>query len=307
MDKHGKRLQVFIGDIRDTSLLSRVVKNVRIVYHFAAQVAVTESIINPLNDFSINCQATINLLEIIRSINAPPFLLFTSTNKVYGNLSGLPLHKSEIRYVTEISHPASGGISETWNLDFHSPYGCSKGSADQYVLDYSRMYGIYATVFRMSCIYGPHQYGNEDQGWIAHLLSKILRDEPITVYGDGLQVRDILYIDDLVQALLRVKTNQAACSGHAFTIGGGPDHSISIMEFIKLAGAITNKIPQVNYSSWRPGDQKYYISDTSSFRALCDWQPEISVHRGIEKIFAWLSQSISSDILQERQNDVIGR
>ena len=211
-DKYSNLLQVNICDIRDSYKMSEIIKMAGTVFHFAAQVAVTKSVENPVEDFKVNVEGTLNILESIRRSDDPPFLVFTSTNKVYGKLSNVKLVEKGLRY-----HPVSdiycNGINENTLLDFQSPYGCSKGSADQYILDYCRTYDVPASVFRMSCIYGPHQFGTEDQGWVAYFLFRIIQNLPITIYGDGKQVRDILYIDDLLEAFELVVKNKENCNG----------------------------------------------------------------------------------------------
>src|SRR5579885_3112017 len=204
--RHHGRLQVEIADIRDPAAVRRAVDRADRIFHFAAQVAVTTSLVDPLRDFEINVRGTLNVLEAARAKQRPTPLLFTSTNKVYGALPDVDLVRQGRRYVPADPQLA-GGIDERRPLDFHSPYGCSKGAADQYVLDYARCFGLPAVVFRMSCIYGPHQFGNEDQGWVAHFLIRALRGEPITIYGNGMQVRDILFVDDLVDAFLLAQAN----------------------------------------------------------------------------------------------------
>src|SRR3954469_12598099 len=194
-------VELIVGDVRDRAAVRRAVDGVSRVFHFAAQVAVTTSLIAPLLDFEINARGTLNLLETIRALESRPSLLFTSTSKVYGRLADVPLRALSSRYEPEDGLLAHG-ISERRALDFHSPYGCSKGAAEQYVLDYARTFGLRATVFRMSCIYGPHQFGTEDQGWVAHFAIQALNDQPVTLYGDGYQVRDLLFVEDLVDAML---------------------------------------------------------------------------------------------------------
>jgi len=295
LDNYSKGLQVRICDIRDSFKIPELIKMAGTVFHFAAQVAVTKSMENPVEDFKINVEGTLNILESIRKTDDPPFLVFTSTNKVYGKLSGVKLVEKGLRY-----HPVSdiyrNGINENTLLDFQSPYGCSKGSADQYILDYCRTYNVPASVFRMSCIYGPHQYGTEDQGWVAYFLFRIIENLPITIYGDGKQVRDILYIDDLLEAFDLVVKNKDKCSGHAFTIGGGPSNSISILECIQMLQKQCAKFPPLSFAPWRNGDQYYYVSDTSKFNNLTGWKPSVDLESGINRLYEWVSANISSEV-----------
>lgn len=287
-EKHGDRVQIEVADVRDPFLLSAAVRKASQVFHFAAQVAVTTSLDKPVDDFEINARGTLNLLEAIRSCPTPPPLVFASTNKVYGGLEDLILRRTGKRYEPESFRTRSCGVSESRALDFHSPYGCSKGCADSYVLDYARTYGLPAVVFRMSCIYGPHQMGTEDQGWVAHFLIRALEGRPITFYGDGLQVRDVLFVEDLVDAYLLAQANMDDLAGQAFNIGGGPRNTTSLLELIDLIGELRGRRPEVHFEAWRPGDQRYYVSDISQFRAATSWEPCVDVRRGVEELYRWL-------------------
>ncbi|HLV67585.1 MAG TPA: NAD-dependent epimerase/dehydratase family protein, partial [Polyangiaceae bacterium] len=221
-------------------------------------------------------------------------LVFTSTNKVYGALDGLVLEKKKDRYQPASRKMREHGISEAQRIDFHSPYGCSKGAADQYVLDYARTFNLPAVVFRMSCIYGPHQCGNEDQGWVAHFLKRALAREPITVYGDGLQVRDVLYVDDLVDALLLAQENVERLSGSAFNIGGGPVNTTSLVELLGSIESLVGQAPRVKFGAPRIGDQRYYVSDISRFRRETGWSPRYSLQSGLSRLCEWLEGGHSS-------------
>src|ERR687890_1662006 len=261
-DTHGDQVTVEIADVRDADALRQAVDGAARVFHFAAQVAVTTSLTDPLEDFEVNARGTLNLLEAIRAQPIPPPLVFTSTNKVYGALDDVGLRRRNQRYEPTDPSLRRTGISENRPLDFHSPYGCSKGSADQYVLDYARTYGIPAIVFRMSCIYGPHQFGTEDQGWVAHFLIRALEGRPITLYGDGRQVRDILSVDDLIEAFLLAQEHMASESGQAFNIGGGPRNTVSLLELLDLIASLTGSRPAFEIEPWRTADQRYYVSNT---------------------------------------------
>jgi CDP-paratose 2-epimerase len=282
------RLVADIADVRDRSALRRAVKHVDHVFHLAAQVAVTSSVDDPITDRDINLSGTINLLEEIRSAPNPPSLIYTSTNKVYGALPHIPVEARGKRYVRTDGKDA--GIDESTNLNFHSPYGCSKGAAEQYVLDYHRTYGIATAVFRMSCIYGPHQFGTEDQGWVAHIMSQAVQRKPITIYGDGRQVRDILFVEDLVDAFLLAQENIHVLAGEAFNIGGGVQNTISLLEFLELLNDFQTA-PAVNFSAWRIGDQKYYVSKTTKFQLATGWAPRVSVRDGIRALYQWLLEA----------------
>ncbi|MBD3315529.1 MAG: SDR family NAD(P)-dependent oxidoreductase [Chitinivibrionales bacterium] len=288
--KHGDRIRLWLEDIRDEDAVRSAVASVSEVYHFAAQVAVTTSFIDPVADFEINLRGTLNILEAARTRNDPPSIVFTSTNKVFGNLCTVPLIIRENRYEPLNDGLCERGIAESQGLDFHSPYGCSKGGADQYVLDYARSFGLATVVFRMSCIYGPHQMGTEDQGWVAHFLISAMEGRPITLYGDGMQVRDILYVDDLVRALRTAQQNARTLSGRAFSVGGGPANAITLRDLLERIALITGHVPSVSYAHWRRGDQKYFVADTSAIRRATGWKPRVGVNAGIRQLHEWLTK-----------------
>lgn len=290
VETHGERLRVTVADIRDAVLLREAVRDADQVYHFAAQVAVTTSIQDPVEDFEINVRGTLNLLEALRALKSPPPLLFTSTNKVYGGLEDLALREEATRYAPVNIDLSENGVPESTPLLFHSPYGCSKGAADQYVLDYARIYGIPAVVFRMSCIYGPRQFGTEDQGWVAHFLIQSLEDRSITLYGDGKQVRDILFVDDLVDAMQLAMGNVARLRGQVFNVGGGPTRTTSLLEIVDIIGALHGRRPVVCFSAWRPGDQRYYVSDIRKFSEITGWVPKVDVREGVARLSQWLTE-----------------
>jgi CDP-paratose 2-epimerase len=288
METHGDLVDIEVPDVRNLSIVKQAVKDASQVFHFAAQVAVTSSLVDPIEDFEINARGTLNLLEAVRAVNNPPPLIFTSTNKVYGNLADLKFTKRANRYAPLDDFIRERGIDESRPLDFHSPYGCSKGAADQYVTEYARTYRFPALVFRMSCIYGPHQYGNEDQGWIAHFVIRSLSGKPITIYGDGMQVRDILFIDDLVDAFLLAQQHMKSLAGNAFNIGGGPGNSISLLELLDLLTELHGGDISVRFEDWRAADQRYYVADTSKFSRLTGWQPRVPVHEGVRRLYEWI-------------------
>ena len=252
----------------------------------------TTSVDNPAADFAINGQGTFTLLEAIRKAAEPPSLLFTSTNKVYGGIEGCGIRKNGSRYEPLDAEIRSNGLGEGTPLDFLSPYGCSKGCADQYVLDYARSFGISAAVFRMSCIYGPHQYGTEDQGWVAHFAIQTMKGLPITLYGDGCQIRDLLFVEDLVDAMCRAQQIMPKIAGQAFNIGGGPESAVSLLEFLEMLRGLHGELPQVKWDGWRTGDQRYYVSDTRKFKAATGWAPRHSVDQGVRRLYEWLSQAL---------------
>jgi CDP-paratose 2-epimerase len=296
-DVHGKTIDVEIADVRNAAAVRRAVRHARQVFHFAAQVAVTHSLDDPLKDFETNVRGTLNVLEAIRHSTRRPPLVFTSTNKVYGALADVPLSCSE-RYEPVDATYRRYGIGEDRSLDFHSPYGCSKGAADQYVLDFARTFKIPAAVFRMSCIYGLHQHGTEDQGWVAHFVLRAVEEEPIVLYGNGRQVRDILFADDLVEAFLCAQRDIDRISGRAFNIGGGPEHTVSLLELIDLLGTLsTGTRPSISFGDWRLGDQKYYVSDTRRFRTATGWAPAVDVRHGVSRLLDWASRRTFDPVL----------
>ena len=283
LEKVGQeRLKVTIGDTRDANLVRKSVANATDIYHFAAQVAVTTSIDDPRSDFEINAGGTFNILEAARLSGRNPFLLFTSTNKVYGDLSlangGLDACRRQ-------------GISESQPLDFHSPYGCSKGTADQYVHDYARIYNLPTVVFRMSCIAGPRQFGNEDQGWVAHFIYSVLQGKPISIYGDGRQVRDVLNVQDLVRAFAAVYEKRDKTAGQIYNVGGGPANAISLLELLERIEKRLHKTVNYRFFPCRPGDQPVYVTNFSKLRDHVGWSPRISVPQTVEAIRDWWEEN----------------
>lgn len=278
-----ERLKITIGDIRESALVQRAVQNASEIYHFAAQVAVTRSVAEPREDFDINALGTLNILEAARKSGRQPFILFTSTNKVYGNLASKQLVLTGKRYCALDEK----GVDESQPLDLYSPYGCSKGTADQYVHDYSRMFALPTVVFRMSCIAGPQQFGNEDQGWVAHFLYSALEGKPLTIYGDGRQVRDVLSVKDLVLAFEKVRAQVEKTAGQVYNVGGGIRNSVSLLEVIDMIEQMTGK--QVRYSLQRQrlGDQLFYVSDFDKLTAHTGWKPKISVRQNLHMIWNW--------------------
>lgn len=268
------QLEIIQGNVRDIGTIRSAVRDVTEIYHLAAQVAVTTSVDDPETDFHVNATGTVNLLEAVRRLPAKPFFLYTSTNKVYGSLHGVPVQVAGSRY--EASAPEFRGVQESEPLDFHSPYGCSKGAADQYVRDYARIYDLPTVVFRMSCIAGPRQFGNEDQGWVAHFLYSTLAGKPITVYGDGLQVRDVLHVYDLVDAMLLARANAQVTRGEIYNVGGGMGRTISVREMLGAIEQLTGIAPRLTYATARPGDQPLYISDTAKLEQAIGWRAQRS-------------------------------
>lgn len=291
-ERHPQRVEFWPGDVRNPAVLAEAVAGVDQIFHLAAQVAVTTSLSEPVEDFEINLRGTLNLLEAARAQPVAPSIVFSSTNKVYGSLPDVPLMlDADAGWQPREPGLRAHGVAETRPLDFHSPYGCSKGGADQYLLDYARCMGVPATVFRMSCIYGPRQFGTEDQGWVAHFLIRAARGEPITLYGDGHQVRDILFVEDLVAAFLAAERAGPTLSGQAFNIGGGPANAISLRRLLGWIEAIQGRPVTVSHEDWRPGDQRYYVSDTRRFTAATGWRPTVEAADGVRRLAHWLAGS----------------
>jgi CDP-paratose 2-epimerase len=284
--EHGRRVRVVRADIRRGGpALRRLVDWADLIVHNAGQVAVTTSVANPRADFEINAAGTFEVLEALRASRRRPPLIFSSTNKVYGGLEGLRSHRVGRRYVLP---GAPHGVPESFPLDFHSPYGCSKGAADQYVRDYARIYDLPTVVFRKSCIYGPRQFGVEDQGWVAWFTIAAVTGRPITIFGDGRQVRDILYIDDLVRAYRAASRRIDDAAGQVFNIGGGPRNTLSLLELLDLLESFLRRPVPVGYEGWRPGDQSVFVSDIRKARRVLDWGPAISPARGVARLYGWI-------------------
>jgi CDP-paratose 2-epimerase len=280
-------------DIRDRPAVERVMSEGRFdaVIHLAAQVAVTTSVVDPSTDFAVNALGTFHVLDAVRLHCPEAVFIFASTNKVYGKILGAVSELRGNRY-GYINRPF--GIAESEPLDFHSPYGCSKGAADQYVLDFARIYNIPATSFRQSCIYGPRQFGVEDQGWVAWFAIASLLGRDITIYGDGKQVRDVLHVDDLVRAYEAAIRAPDKIAGQAFNIGGGPDQIMSLIDLVgMLEEQLKIKIP-LSWDDWRPGDQHVYVSDIRKLKASLDWKPQIGVSAGVTQLIDWVADNRSA-------------
>lgn len=285
-ESHGNRLSARLADIRDTAMMNDVVKDCSSVFHLAAQVAVTSSLIDPLDDFEVNLKGTVGLLEAVRRSPVP--FVFASTNKVYGDLADIGLELDCETYAPKDEAIRANGISEKRPLDFETPYGCSKGGADQYVLDYARSLGVPATVLRMSCIYGPRQFGTEDQGWVAHFLISALKGEEITIFGDGHQVRDILFVEDAVAAYIGARKHIGAMAGRPFNLGGGPANAVSLVQVLAHIEDLIGRPVHRRFEDWRNGDQRYYVSDTRLLRTALSLPEPIDWQTGIARLARWL-------------------
>lgn len=286
--RHPRKVSAVTGDVRDRDGLAEAARGAAAVFHLAAQVAVTTSLVDPLDDHAINVAGTLSVLEAARRSPEPPAVVFASTNKVYGDLADVPLVLEGEAYRPTDPDLAANGVGERRPLDFHTPYGCSKGAADQYVLDYARSYGLPAAVLRMSCIYGPHQCGTEDQGWVAHFALRALAGEPITLFGDGRQVRDVLEVGDVVEAYLAAWRRIGTVRGRAFNMGGGPANAVSL---VQLLGALEQRIGRpvaVLREDWRPGDQRWYVSDTRAAAEALGLEPALPWRQGLDRLVGWL-------------------
>ena len=281
-----KNIKLHIKDIRNFFDVELLIKELKpdVILHLAGQVAVTFSVTNPREDFEINAIGTFNILESLRLHSKDTILLFSSTNKVYGEYE-TKLFEDDLRY----GYENIVGVSEDMTLDFHSPYGCSKGSADQYVRDYNRIYGIKTVVLRQSCIYGENQFGIEDQGWVAWFTIASHLKKQFYIYGNGKQVRDILYIQDLVDLYESVIKNIDICAGQVYNIGGGPSNTLSLLELINFLESKFNYHLNYQYSDWRPGDQMIYVSDISKIKNHIGWEPKVSINQGLNKLSNWVS------------------
>lgn len=287
--RHGARIRPVVADLRDRAKLDAAAAGASAVFHMAAQVAVTTSLSDPELDFDVNLRGTVFLLEALRRQSAPPPLIFASTNKVYGNLADVALQRDGDAYLPEDPGLRAHGIGEERPLSFYTPYGCSKGAADQYVLDYARGFGVPACVLRMSCIYGPRQLGTEDQGWLAHFLYSVQAGRPISIYGDGRQVRDVLYVDDAVDAYMAAWDRIGQVSGQAFNLGGGPGNAVTLLEVLAEIGEISGRQADLRFSDWRPGDQRYFVADTRRAAAAFDLGPAVAWTDGLRRLAHWIA------------------
>lgn len=288
--RHGERIREVIADVRDTRAVSGAVRDAAAVFHFAAQVAVTTSLVDPMEDHAVNVLGALNVLEAARRRHDPPPVIFSSTNKVYGDLADIALELHEDAY-RPVDADLRRGVSELRPLDFHTPYGCSKGAADQYVLDYTRSFGVPTAVMRMSCIYGPRQMGTEDQGWVAHFLIQALKGRTITLYGDGRQVRDVLHVGDAVEAYLAAWRRIDQVSGRAFNLGGGPDNAISLLQLIADIERMTGRSVDLDFQDWRAGDQRYYVSDTALAQRVLGLRSPTPWRSGVQDLMRWLEDA----------------
>lgn len=302
--RHGSRLKVVRADIRDENgIVLEVMANAEVVFHFAGQVAVTTSVTDPRGDFEVNAFGTFNVLEAARQAPSKPVVVYSSTNKVYGKMADLGIIEQNGRYAYESNR---SGIREDRPLDPYSPYGCSKCTGDQYVLDYARIYGMKTIVFRQSCIYGPRQFGMEDQGWLAWFAIRALQQKPVTIYGNGKQVRDVLYVGNLVEAYDAAIRHIEITAGRAYNIGGGPGNTLSLLELVEMLNRRFNRKIDCSFEGWRPGDQPVFVSNIERAKADFGWSPRIGVEEGVHRLIDWIQDHealfgpCASDHLQYR-------
>jgi CDP-paratose 2-epimerase len=274
--------------VRDTAAVEDTIRNAKAVFHFAAQVAVTSSLVDPLQDFAINARGTLTILDALRRLSPETPLIFASTNKVYDALDDLAVEQFQGRYMPVDKAARRYGVDESRPLEFCTPYGCSKGAADQYVLDYAKSYGLRTAVLRMSCIYGPHQHGTEDQGWVAHFLIRAMRGEPVTIYGDGRQVRDILHVNDAIAAYRSMLGAIDRVSGRAFNLGGGPVNAVSLHNVLDEIARLVGHPVDCTYEPWRSGDQLYFVADTRRLTEAVSWARNIDWREGLEDLARWI-------------------
>ena len=286
--RHGDRIVRMTEDVRDAAAVRRAAQGVDGVFHMAAQVAVTSSLVDPREDFEVNLLGGLNVLEAARQEKAP--VIFASTNKVYGDLSDIPLELTDDGYLPADPALRATGVGESRPLDFHMPYGCSKGGADQYVLDYARSFDLPTCVLRMSCIYGPRQMGTEDQGWVAHFLIRALAGQPITIFGDGLQVRDILNVGDAVEAYVAAWRQIEAVKGRAFNLGGGPANTVSLRRILAYIEEVVGRRVELVFEDWRTGDQRYFVADTRDVRRTLGLPDPLGWRQGVVELARWLSE-----------------
>jgi CDP-paratose 2-epimerase len=278
-----------VGDVRDADRIAEAAKGADVIVHLAGQVAVTTSVTNPRDDFEVNALGTFNVLEAARLSGKKPIFLYASTNKVYGGMDDVEVVEDATRWhYKDLTY----GAPETQPLDFHSPYGCSKGTGDQYVRDYFRIYGLPTVVLRQSCIYGPRQFGIEDQGWLAWMIIAAVTGRKITVYGDGKQVRDVLHVDDLLDAYDAAIANIEVAKGQVYNMGGGVNNVLAIWaEFGPMIESLLGKKIEVARGDWRPGDQRVFYADYRKAERELGWKPKISLEEGIERLFQWVKEN----------------
>ena len=284
--EHGDKWTLLQADVRDFGALRQAAADVDVIYHLASQVTVTLSVQDPRHDFEVNALGTFNVLEAARLSKRLPIVLYSSTNKVYGGMEDVVVLERDSDYAYR-DYP--NGVPETFPLDFHSPYGCSKGTGDQYVRDYARIYGLRTVVFRQSCIYGRRQFGFEDQGWIAWFIIAAVTGRPITIFGDGKQVRDVLWVDDLLDLYQTAVDNIDRAAGRVYNVGGGPQNTLAVWSELGpiLQQLMGREIP-VAWDDWRPGDQRIFVADITEAERELGWRPKIGREEGVRRLYDWV-------------------
>lgn len=280
-------IEIIEGDVRNSAEVEKAMVGADVVIHLAGQVAVTTSVVDPREDFEINALGSFNVLEAARKMEKMPIFLYSSTNKVYGGMEDVEVVERNGRY----EYKDLKGVPESRGIDFHSPYGCSKGAADQYVHDYFRIYGLPTVVFRQSCIYGYRQFGVEDQGWVAWFAIAAIFEKPITIFGDGKQVRDLLFVEDLVRGYDMAIENIDKTKGQIYNMGGGPENTLSLLELLKQLEERLGKKIELSYTDWRPGDQPVFVCDTRKAKEEFGWEVKISPKEGVEKLISWILEN----------------
>jgi CDP-paratose 2-epimerase len=303
--RHDAKITSVIGDVRDEDEIVRAASDVRAVFHMAAQVAVTTSLVDPREDFEINVKGTLNVLDAVRARRERVPVIFASTNKVYGDLADFEFDTLHERYEPK-AFAERRGIDESRRLDFHTPYGCSKGAADQYVLDYCRSFDIPSVVFRMSCIYGKRQMGTEDQGWVAHFLIRALEGKPITIYGDGKQVRDILNVSNAVDAYVAALADIDRVRGRVFNLGGGPWNAISLLQLTDEIGQLLGRRVVICFEDWREGDQRWFVANTAAVREALSLGPPLGWRQGVANLAQWLANERGIRVAPSRELASVG-
>ncbi len=296
--RHGEGVRPIIADVRNEAAVSKATAEADVVFHLAAQVAVTTSLIDPVQDFDVNLRGTLNVLEGVRRAGRGAPVIFASTNKVYGDLADISLQLADDAWLPEDRSLRARGVGESRPLDFHTPYGCSKGAADQYVLDYARSFGLPACVLRMSCIYGRRQRGTEDQGWVAHFLIEAMAGRPLRIYGDGCQVRDVLNVNDAVGAYVAAWRRIGEVKGRAFNLGGGPMNAISLRQLIGHIGDLLGRPVELSFHDWRAGDQRYFVADTNTIRQALGLGAPIDWRSGVADLADWLRSDDRTERLE---------
>ena len=289
--EHGDRWLLIQADIRDFPTLRTAAADADVIFHLASQVAVTTSVMDPRHDFEVNALGTFNALEAARLSGRNPIFLYSSTNKVYGGMEEVVVVEGQADYrYRDYPH----GISESYPLDFHSPYGCSKGAGDQYVRDYARIYGLPTVVFRQSCIYGTRQFGVEDQGWVAWFLIAAATGQPITIYGDGKQVRDVLWVEDLLDLYQAAIDRIDVAAGQVYNVGGGPQNTLAVWSQLgPMLEALLGRKLEVARGDWRPGDQRIFVADIRKAERELGWRPQVRSEEGVRRLCDWVTANRS--------------